>query len=247
MSLTLGLWLFIVVFFGGFWAWTSYVVVRQIQAWKTYAKKRNLRFHSNGFLETPSLSGAVDGYKVSVFASEHSELDARSQRRLTAIEINMHTGLPVATAVASGGMVPVIEPLDLSQEYKPSHKKWDNSYIMRTRDNKVLTHYWNEERLQSVLGLMEEENAWVVLLFLSDTGLLRLDTPLALDNPRELDRVVKKMIAAIKVLELHAGEAESLIRKRSKSADSDGVLDVNEGLLIDGIGLELEEDDVEKG
>ena len=106
LSLSFGLWLFIFVFFTGFWAWTSYITMRQMKAWQLYAKKRKLRYHSNGVLDTPSVTGSVDGYKISIFASEHSELDARSQRRLTAIEVSMHTGLPVPTAIASGGPAP---------------------------------------------------------------------------------------------------------------------------------------------
>ena len=242
MSLSLGLWVFIVVFFAWFWSWTSYITFRQINAWKVFAKKRSLRFHSNGILETPSISGAIDGYKISIFASEHSELDARSQRRLTAIEVNMHSGLPVMTAMASGGMVTVIEPLDLHQEYKPSHNKWDDSYIIRTRDNKVAQHYLDDARTDALVELMQEEKAWVVLLFLSDTGLLRFDTPLALDKPKDLDAVVKKVIAVVKSLELRKGEGESLLRKRTDSVGSNSILAIDEGLLVDNVGFELEDD-----
>ncbi len=242
MSLSFLLWLFIFVFFAGFWAWTSYITMRQIKAWKLYANKRNLRYHSNGILDTPSVTGAVDGYKISIFASEHSELDARSQRRLTAIEISMHTGLPVPAAIASGGMVPVIEPLDLHQEFKPQHKKWDDSYIIRTRDNKVVGHYLEEERVDKLVALMGKDKVWLVLLFLSDTGLLRMDTPLALDDPREVDKAVKQLIDLAKVLELRKGEAGTLERKKADSAGSNEIESIDEGLLVDNVGLELEDE-----
>ncbi|MGH1456992.1 MAG: hypothetical protein ACRBDI_09445 [Alphaproteobacteria bacterium] len=242
MSLTLALWIFIVVFFLWFWAWTSFITYRQINGWKLFAKKRNLRFHSNGFLETPSLSGAIDGYKVSVFASEHSELDQRSQRRLTAIEVSLHTSLPVSAAFASGGMVSVVEPIDLNHEYKPSLKEWDDSYIIRTQDNKVVEHYFDDERAETLISLMKKDKAWVVLLFLSDSGLLRFDTPLPFDNPKELDEIVKSLISAAKIMDLRKGESESLLRKRSNSVGTNEIVDIDEGLLIDNVGFELEDD-----
>lgn len=243
MSLTLGLWLCIVAFFVWFWVWTSYTTFKQIKGWKAFAKKRNIRFHSNGFLETPSLSGAIDGYKISVFASEHSELDQRSQRRLTAIEVNLHTSLPVSTAFASGGMVSVIEPLDLSQEFKPSYSDWDDTFIIRTKDNNVVHHYCEDARISKLVELMKKDKAWVVLLFLSDSGLLRFDTPLPLDDPKDLNDIVKEIISAAKVMELRKGEGEGLLRKRSDSAGSNEIETIDEGLLVDNISFELEDDD----
>lgn len=242
LSLSFGLWLFIFVFFTGFWAWTSYITMRQMKAWQLYAKKRKLRYHSNGVLDTPSVTGSVDGYKISIFASEHSELDARSQRRLTAIEVSMHTGLPVPTAIASGGMVPVMEPLDLNQELKPQHPKWDDSFIARTRDNKVLEYYLEAERLDKLVDLMGKDKVWVVLLFLAETGLLRMDTPLPLDDPRELDKAVKTLIDLAKALELRKGEAGTLMRKSNDAIGSNKIESVDEGLLVDNVGFELEED-----
>ncbi len=242
MSFTLALWLVIVAFFLWFWAWTSFITYRQINAWKLYAQKRNLRFHANGFLETPSISGAIDGYRVSIFASEHSELDQRSQRRLTAIEVSLHTSLPVSAAFASGGMVPVIEPLDLSQEFKPSYKGWDDSYIIRSKDNQVIAYYLDEERAEKLTSLMGKDKAWVVLLFVSETGLLRFDSPLPFDDPRKLDEIVKELLSVAKVLDLRKGESESLLRKRSNSVGTNKISEIDEGLLIDTVGFELEDD-----
>ncbi len=240
MSLSFILWFTISSILLGFWIWTIFTILKQKKAWRFYAEKKKLRFHSNGFFVTPSLSGAIDEYKVSIFASEHSELDARSNRRLTAIEISLHSGLPVASAVASGGMVHIVEALDINQEYRPPHKGWDDSYIIRTSDNHVMQSYFNDERLGDVLELMKIDKAWVVLLFLDDRGLLRLDTPLPIDRPKDMDKLIKQMIAVAKVLELKKGEDKRLLQKR-KSDNSSPILDVDDDLLDDDIGLELED------
>ncbi len=241
MSLSFILWSIISGFLISFWGWTIYVVLNQKRAWKFYADKKKLRFHSNGMLETPSISGAVDGYKVSIFASEHSELDSRSQRRLTAIEIAMHTGLPFHGAIASGGMVPIVDVLDLPQEYKPPASGWDDSYIIRTRDQNLMQKYFTDERVKALIDLMQVEKAWVILLFLGDYGLLRLDTPSPIDNPKDLDKLINQLIAVARELELKDGEAKDIINDRSKLDKATAKLKIDDKLLGDDIGFELED------
>ena len=187
------------------------------------------------------MNGAIDGYKISIFTSEHSELDARSKRRLSAIEINLHSKLDVYGAVASGGMVPVVEAIELHQEFKPKTKKWDDSYVVRTRDTNYMKKYLNDERLDKILDLMAEEKVWVILLFLGDTGILRLDTPLPLDDPKRIDFLVKKLIDAARVLELKKGEDKDLLREISESNEKQKTLDIDDDLLGDDIGFELED------
>lgn len=218
------------------------MVYRQKKAWKLYAKKRSLRYTANRVLETPSLNGAIDGYKVSVFASEHSELDARSQRRLTAIEISMHSGLPLQGAVASGGMVTVIEGLDMHQEFRPEHPKWDNSFVIRTQSNAMMQSYLTQERLDKLTALMARDKVWVVFISVDEeTSLLRLDTPRALDDPKALDELVKALLEVAKTLELNKGEGKRLLKTSKASKEAGPRLDVDDDFLHDDIGFELEE------
>ncbi len=242
MSLSFIIWVSISLFLLSFWLWSVWVVLRQKKAWKVFAEKRKMRFHSRGMMETPSINGVVDGYNVTIFASEHSELDARTEKRLTAIEVSLHTGLPVPCAVASAGMVPIVEGLRLNQEYKPAIKGWDDSYVIRTNDRALSQYYFEGGRMEKVINLMQIDKAWVILIFLDETGLLRLDTPLPIDNPKEMDILVKQMINVAKALELKAGEDKDLLRKRMQSAKESPVLDIDDDLLSDDIGFELEDD-----
>ncbi len=241
MSLSFILWFSISAFLLGFWLWTIYILFRQQRAWKFYAQKRKLRYSSLGLYEGSTMSGAIDGYKITIFTSEHSELDARSRRRLSAIEINLHSSLSVYGAVASGGMVNVVEGLNLPQEFKPDNKKWDDTYIVRTRDSSYMKKYLNDERIDKILDLMSEDKIWFVLLFLGDVGLLRLDTPSALDDPKRIDYLVKKMIELAKLLELKSGEDKDLLREISDAGEKQKTLDIDDDLLDDDIGFELED------
>ncbi len=241
MSLSFAIWFFISSFLIGFWIWTSYILFKQKKAWKTFATKRKLRYYSNSFYDGPSMSGAIDGYKVSIFTSEHSELDARSKRRLTAIEVNLTTGLTVPCAVATGGMVPVIEGIDLIQEYKPPVKGWEDSYIARTNDLEYMQAYLNDDRLKALISLMDIKKAWVVLVFFEVTGLLRFDTPVAIDNPKEMDQLIKQIISVARILEMETGEEKTLQRKRLQKDSAKSKLQIDDDLLNDDIGIELED------
>lgn len=241
LSLTFLLWFSISLFLVCFWVWTIYAVLKQKKAWKFYADMKKLRYHSNGFLETPTINGLVNDYKISIFASEHSELDSRFDRRLTAIEVSLQTRLPAMAAVASGGMVPIIETLDMHQEFKPTEKGWDDSYVIRTNDREIVQAYLNDKRLQKMINLMKKEKAWLVLIFVGDYGLLRLDTPLPIDQPKEMDKLINELTEAAAVLELEKGEENKLIRKSKTPDQARQVLEIDEDLLTDDIGLELEE------
>ncbi len=241
MSISFILWFLISAFLLLFWLWTLYVLYNQKRAWKFYADKKKLRYSSNGFYEGSNISGVVDGYKISIFTSEHSELDARSGRRLSAIEINLHSILSVKGAMASGGMVALVEALNMSHEFKPAVKGWDDSYVAKADNIDYMREYLNEDRLGAVLKLMAMDSVWVVLLFSDDASLLRIDTPLPLDNPKKIDDIVKKMIKVARVLELKEGEDKDLLRKSAKPDEKQKVLDIDDDLLDDDIGLELED------
>lgn len=243
LSFTFFLWLGITLLLLGFWFWSIHIVLRQKRAWKSYATKRKLRFHLKGFLETPSISGVIDEYSVSLFASEHGELDGRSHRNLTAIEITLHSSLPTDCALASGGMVPIVQAIDLHKEYKPPTKGWDDSYILRASDADVAREYLTESRLSKIISLMKTDKAWIIFLFIGGKGILRLDTPLPVDNPKEIDILVKQMINVAKALEVSDGEAKSLKVKKDSQGTASPVIDIDDDLLKDHLGLELEDDE----
>lgn len=245
MSIYLILWFLVSGFLVGFWVWTIHVLLKQKKAWKFYAQKKKMRFHTSSFLETPTISGSVDGYSVTMFASEHGELDARSQRRLTAIEVSLQTPLPFAIAMGSGGMIHLVEALNFKQEFRPTVKGWEDTYALRTNDLDLASGYFTEDRLNKLVSLMKTDKAWIILLFIADDGILRLDTPLPIDNPKEIDVLIKQMINVARALELGKGEAKDLLRQKSMKDKTGGLLEIDDDLLDDDIGFELEEEDAD--
>lgn len=243
LSLSLFLWLFISTFLLGFWIWASVILFRQKSAWRFYAEKRKLRYINNGFYESPELNGTIGDYTVSVFTSEHSEFDARSQRRLIGLEVHLHTVLPVEVAIASGGMVPVVQGLDLPQELKPEVSGWDDSYIIRAQDKDVVEAYLqSNKRLEKLLQLMAMKRVWVILIFMKGKGLLRIDTSDPLIHPKKLDDMIGKMVEAASVFELGVGEVAGLKAHHKKRESQKGKIKVVGDVLDVHGGLELEDE-----
>lgn len=235
------LWSSISTFLIGFWLWSSFVLYRQKVAWRTYAEKRKLRYDGGGFYSSPKITGNIEGYTIAAFTGDHSEFDARLQRRLSSVEVSLNTCVPGRLALATGGMVQIIAGVDLPQEYVPEFTGWDDSYVVRANERSVAQAYLTPERLEALLSLTKIKNAWVVLVFLDGQGLLRLDLPDPVVEPKRLDALFKKLASVAATLELKKGEEISIARKTRQIRDGQSVLKVeNEDIFTAGEGLSLE-------
>jgi len=235
------IWLFVTVFLLGFWGWTTLILVKQKKAWKFYAQKTKLRYVPNRFNESPEMSGSIDGYSVSAFTSEQSEYDERSEKRRTCIEINLNSAIPCNAAIASGDMVSVVSKLDLPHETKPDLSGWDDSYIIRTDNATIMEGYLTPERYEKLIQIMKAKQVWVILIFMQGRGLLRFDTANPLIHPKDIDKFVSIGLEAAKIFELQAGEAHSLLLRKSDQGMKRSKINVDEQEIENSIGFELEE------
>lgn len=215
--------------------------MKQKKAWRVYAERRKLRYKAGRIMDAPSIDGVIGDYTVSFFGSEHMGADARSARKLTAIEVNLKSIMPVGGGIASGGMVPVMKELNFRQEFLPAHKDWDTSYVATGENGNVLGAYLNDERLAALCKLMQIKNSWVILIFKDEAMLLRIDLPDPLHNPKRLDDVVKMMVEAARVLELASGETARLQAAESKPVSKQVEIELDED-EFGASSLQLEED-----
>jgi hypothetical protein len=242
VSLWFFLWLLLSVALVGFLAWTAYILFRQKRAWKAYAKKYKLRYTPGRLFDSPEMAGPMGDYTVSLFTGEHIAGDARTTRKLTAVEIQLFSNMPFEGAVASNGMVEFTKDLGLGEEVRPDHKGWDKSYIATSDNKAALAEYLNKDRLTSLTDLMKTPNAWVIFVFRGDMTLLRFDTPEPLDMPQDIDKIVKRMLEAAKVMELDEGEGRRLKAAVVKKPKKEKSLDVKDGDLNTGLSLEEEDE-----
>lgn len=218
-----------------------FILRRQKKAWQAYGKSKKLRYKPGKTLANPELKGMIQEYTVGVFTGEHVSPDMRGSRKLTAVEINLTSVMPVAGGVASGGMVPLLQGMGFKEEMRPDHQAWDKSYIAAADNRYALKAYLTDERLAVLTDLMKIKNAWITYVFRGDVTLLRLDTPDPLDSEQKLDQIIKKMIDSAKALELKAGEGSRLKSEEVRKPDREKALEVDEAKIA-GSTLTLEDD-----
>lgn len=233
-----------------FFGWTNLILYKQKKAWRSYAEKLRLRYASSSLLASPEIKGSVDGYSVALFTDEHPSGDGRTNRKLTAIELDLHSEFPMKGVAASGGMVAHIQNhLSYKHEIKPKQKGWKPTYMVQSENGEAMERYLNTARAKALLSLMEMPNVWVVFLFQDNATLLRLDTPEPLDHPAKIDKVIKQMIKVAKILELEEGEDKDLLLvtenenlEEKLAAKPAAALDLAEDSIPADLELEDDED-----
>ncbi len=243
LSIWFVLWLLLSLVLIYFFGWTLFILLKQKKAWKAYAVKNNLRYSTKKVLSSPEISGALGDYTVNLFTGEHMAEDARSSRKLTAVEIQLSSTLPVEAGIANGEMISFIQKFCFKEEMRPKYKDWDNSYIASSDDKVILEKYLTKERFEALMSLMKVKNAWTLLAFRKDISLLRFDTPDPLLSVKKIDSLVNQMLKTAAILELKDGEAEHLKSKQSNKQQKEGTLDIDEN-EIDAGDLSLEEDNI---
>lgn len=218
MSVWFLLWLCLLISLMSFLGWTFIILVAQKTAWKKYAAARKLRYKHGSLMASPEMEGEIDKHKVSFFTSEHLPEGARGSRKLTAVEVNFNSIMPIDGGVASGSMVPVLGQMNLTQEYRPKHAQWNETYVASGSNRAALEGYLNDERVAALCKLMAVKNAWVILAFRNEAMLLRVDIASPLDKANDIDRLAKQMLETAKVLELKKGEAKKLKALADKPA-----------------------------
>ncbi len=226
------------LFFSG---WTILIATRQKKTWRAYAAKNKVRYKSAGLLTSPEISGVVDDRTISVFTSEFISDDERRTRKLTALEVQINSLLPADTGIASGEMVSIVNRLGIEGEYKPEHTTWKKEYIAGSSNVAMLEAYLNNARITALTDLMKTKNAWVICIFKGEASLLRIDLPDPLDKEGALEKMIDKMIDAVKVLELEHSEFEKLEAIKSKKRQAAPVLDVD-SVSNAPVMFELEDD-----
>lgn len=242
MTIWLFLWALLAIVILGFAGWTIVILLRQKKAWGNFARKHKLRYKGRGFMSSPEVSGVMQKYAVSVFGCEHSLEQGRSTRKMIAVEITLHSGMPFDGAVASGEMVEFIKTLEMSAEIKPESGYWKDAYLARSNNRQAMLDYLTDERLKALGGLMERKDLWVTFAFNDKITLLRIDTAYPLDSVGSLDKLLKELLGLAKLLELAKGEKSRLKQAQIRKSMEGGRIDIDDDDQ-DAPGFELENDD----
>ncbi|MCK6418783.1 MAG: hypothetical protein L6Q57_07595 [Alphaproteobacteria bacterium] len=202
MTLWLLIWILLSVFLLGFMGWTLYLHLRQTMMWRAFAQANGLRFQMTGWLTPPSVEGVYQTFKISVFTGEHAPPNERSTQKRTAIELHIPTLPPFSGGLASAGMVPVLRNFDWPEMPLPAAFDTSVPMLALSPDAAAYGAYWTPDRIQAINSLVKIPRVWVIYVQRPDTALLRLDTPLPLERPGQLEKYLQRMAAVARVLML---------------------------------------------
>ncbi|MCB9981153.1 MAG: hypothetical protein H6860_01995 [Rhodospirillales bacterium] len=243
MSIWFVLWFFISAALLGFLGWSLLILYQQKKTWKAFAAKHKLRFKPNSMMEGAEMEGNIDSYKVSFFTSEHLNPDMRSSRKLTAVEVGLHSTMPIDGAIASGQMISFVRTLNFKTEIRPEHKSWDKEYLAVGDNRFILDAYLTDERIELLVKLMKIKNSCMVLIFKGDRMLLRVDMADPMISAEYLDKFVKLLLKAAKTLEVSPDEAKKLKAEEVRGVGKDSSLVLDDTVEAGASGLQLEDDD----
>jgi len=222
-----------------FTVWTLIILFQQKKAWRQFAKKHKLRYRNSALMNSPQVNGMYKGYAVGIFTSEHETERGGTSRKLTAIEVEMDSRMPIEGAIGSGGMVSIVQSLGYSDEFKPDYDFWSTEYLIRAQDRRVLDKYLDKDRAKALVDLMKRKNTWVIFIFKGADTVLRIDTPNPFDNLDNLTQTIDDMVEIARLLELRKCESGNLTSVKMRKEASIHV-DVDDDDLA-FIGLELED------
>lgn len=243
MSVWFILWVLISAALIVFSVWTMVILYQQKKSWRLFARKNKLRYRSKALMLSPEIHGVYKGYSIGVFTSEHMMPDGRTDRKMTAIEVEMESRMPIGGAMGSKGMVAIIQKLDFSDTYQPDDERWDTENIIRCDDKKIIQAYLDDSRLAALLKLMEMKNAWMLFIFKGNDTILRIDTPDPLEGSGKLEKTIDMMIEVAQALELRKGEGKNLAAYKSQREARGARVDVDEKALENPSVFELEDEE----
>lgn len=163
------------------------------------------------FMASPYITGVYKGFAIGVFTSEHNtDSNTGTTRKLTAVEVELDSVMSLSMAVGNGGMVSVIQAMNLAEEFRPENKGWNPDNIVRAEDRRVAEKFLTDERIASILSLMAIKNHWVIFASKGNDTVLRVDLPDPLESEGKLSKLIDSMIEVAKVFELGKGEFKRL-------------------------------------
>lgn len=195
------LWLLLSVFVIGVSLWSVRILLQQKSAWKAYAEKMKLTYQNGPrFLDSPSLSGALGPYGFGLYSEEQKTQDTRGQRYNTVLEIALRHGLPTTGALGTPDLLEFTAPLSLDQSLVPQDADWDDRWVVRARNARVVEKYLTPARLEIFRKIFRMKVVSSFFIFDGQDAILRVSTTDPLNNKDRLEKIIKGLLSQVEPL-----------------------------------------------
>lgn len=196
------LWIVISSIILGIFGWSQWILIQQKRAWKILANKYKLEYKPRKFTESAVVTGKFQGYRLNLFSDAYRTGDARGERYVTVIEIEICKGMPTGAAMGTESVREFVDQLSFRQSFVPEHEKWRDEYILRTRDVQLTVDYLTRPRLDALTSLFAMKNATILFFFDEMDSILHIETLDPLRDPARLERIIMRLIQTARVLDI---------------------------------------------
>lgn len=205
------LWFLVSAFILGVFFWSLQTLLRQKKAWQAFAVRHKLTYEAGaGLMGPPVVLGQINNIGFDLHTERVPTADVRGERFSIIIELALRQGIPGLGAIGTPGALPLIERLDVTEDYRPGDADWDPAWVGRTRDVGVLGFYMTERRREILKKIFRMKILAAVLLYDEQDIVLRIETADPLNDPERLEKIVKGLLAQFEQLRPDAAEMQYL-------------------------------------
>lgn len=187
------LWVVLSVFVLGVFAWSQRILVQQKRAWAAFAKKNGFLYEPGKFMAAPAMAGKTGPYVVAFYTDAQQTGDARGQRLVSVLEIELGRGIPGAGAIGTKEMAGFIGGLKFKESFEPDFPDWKKEWVLRAREAAAVNAYLTKERLDALRDLFSMKAA-SMFFFDELASLIRIETVDPLKDPERLEKILKRLV-----------------------------------------------------
>ena len=180
--------------------WSTYILVQQKQAWKSFAEKNKIKFRSGKFFAPCEMDGMIDGFMVSFFTGTQQNPEARKNKQLTVLEITDPSAFVDGVALGSEEMKAFIELINTLTWHKIDNKDWKKQNLVASRHKKSVDKFLTEKRIKILDELLNFPSSDVIIILDDDQGVFRFETSNPFTDADKLEEMLKKLFARIEKL-----------------------------------------------
>lgn len=179
----------------GAFAWSMRILLLQKRTWKVFANKNGLTYSNGGrFAAAPSLAGSFAGVEVNLFTDRKVANDARGERFVTVIELQVPTPMPMRGCIYTEEMKALVAPLEWETISVPEHiSGWDRTWGVASNDPAAMTVYMNDSRYDVLKKIFGMKIIAALLVFNYEEAVIRIETIDPLNNAVKLEKIIRSL------------------------------------------------------
>lgn len=200
MNIWFMLWVFLAVFILGTSLWSLYILLRQKRVWKTFAEKHGLKYSSEALYKSPMVVGLFSGMQIAFFSDKQVSAKESDIGVRTIIQIAMGAPMPCEGVIAAASFKNFVAGLMLPDQFVPDVAGWNKDILIHVKDLEKMRSYFSPERLSAINALMSIRISPAMIIFTGEDTILRIESSDPFDEEGRLERFIKKVTDAAKIL-----------------------------------------------